>query len=76
MNFETVAPESVGMSSPRLLKARDYAQRVSDQLGGTGGAVLVTRRDKIVGEWYWGVRGPQNDHPFDEIGRASCRERV
>jgi len=65
MSFETVAPESVGMSSSRLFKARDYARRVSDQLGGTGGAALVTRRDKIVGEWYWGVRGPQNDHPFD-----------
>jgi CubicO group peptidase (beta-lactamase class C family) len=63
MNFETVSPESVGLSSARLLKAKDYAQRVGDQLGSSGGAVLVTRQDKIVGEWYWGRRSPSPDAP-------------
>ena len=63
MKFVTVSPEDEGMSSPRLLKARDYAQRVSDQLGGSGGAVLVMRHDKIVGEWYWGRRSPAPDAP-------------
>jgi CubicO group peptidase (beta-lactamase class C family) len=67
MGFENVSPESIGMSSARLLKAREYAQRVGDQLGSTGGAVLVTRRAKIVGEWYWGKRGPSTDAPpYDE----------
>jgi CubicO group peptidase (beta-lactamase class C family) len=65
MNFETIIPEEVGMSSTRLLQAKEYAQRVSDQLGGSGGAVLVTRHDKIVGEWYWGQRGPEDAHPYD-----------
>ncbi len=66
MKFETARPEDAGMSSTRLLKARDYAQRVSDQLGGTGGAVLVMRHDKIVGEWYWGKRDLSPDAPpFD-----------
>lgn len=65
MDFESVQPESVGMSSTRLLRAKTYAQRVSEQLGGSGGAVLVTRHDKIVGEWYWGQRGPEDNHPFD-----------
>ncbi len=54
MKFETVFPEDAGMSSMRLLKAREYAQRVSDQLGGTGGVVLVMRHDKLVGAWYLG----------------------
>ena len=53
------------MSSARLLQAKEYAQRVSGQLGGSGGAVLVTRHDKIVGEWYWGQRGPEDAHPYD-----------
>ena len=67
MKFETVSPEAVGMSSSRLLKARDYAQRVGDQLGSSGGAVRVIRQDKIVGEWYWGRRGPSPDAlPYDE----------
>ncbi len=65
MNFETSIPEAVGMSSTRLLQAKEYAQRVSDQLGGSGGAVLVTRHNKIVGEWYWGQRGPEDAHPYD-----------
>jgi len=65
MKFASVLPEDVGMSSTRLLKARDHAQRVGDELGGTGGAVLMVRHDKIVGEWYWGTRGPHNAHPFD-----------
>lgn len=66
MILDSVQPEEVGLSSTRLIKAKEYAQRVSDQLGGSGGAVLVTRHDKIAGEWYWGTRGPQNQHPFDE----------
>jgi CubicO group peptidase (beta-lactamase class C family) len=65
MNFETIIPETAGMSTARLLLAKEYAQRVSDQLGGTGGAVLVARHDKIVGEWYWGQRGPEDAHPYD-----------
>lgn len=66
MNFAIASPEEVGMSSARLLKAKEYAQRVSDELGGTGGAVLVTRHDKIVGEWYWGRRGLAPDAaPYD-----------
>ena len=66
MELETVSPEIMGMSSTRLLKAKAYAKRVSDQLGSTGGAALVIRRDKIVGEWYWGQRGPsEDDRPFD-----------
>lgn len=65
MKFETSSPEAVGMSSARLLQAKEYAQRVSDQLGGSGGAVLVTRHGKIVGEWYWGQRGPEDPHPYD-----------
>ena len=59
MKFESVSPESVGVSSTRLGKARDYAKRVGDLLESSGGAVLVTRRNKIVGEWYWGRRGPE-----------------
>jgi CubicO group peptidase (beta-lactamase class C family) len=67
MEFESVPPESVGMSSARLLKAKEYAQCVGGQLSSTGGAVLVTRRAKIVGEWYWGKRGPSADAPpYDE----------
>ncbi len=65
MEFETIQPESAGMSSTRLCKAEAYAHRVSDELGGTGGAVLVLRHGKIAGEWYWGTRGPGNPHPFD-----------
>jgi CubicO group peptidase (beta-lactamase class C family) len=65
MKFETIVPEEAGISSARLLKAKEYAQRVSDQLGGSGGAVLVTRHDKIIGEWYWGQRGPEDAHPYD-----------
>lgn len=63
MNFATVSPEEAGLSSARLVKAKEYAQRVSDQLEGTGGAVLVVRHDRIVGEWYWGRRGPAPDAP-------------
>jgi len=67
MNFEVATPESQGMSSTRLTKARDYAQRVGDQLESSGGAVLVTRNDKIVGEWYWGRRSPDPDSaPYDQ----------
>jgi len=65
MNFEKVAPEAVGMSSVRLLRAKEYAQRVSNVLKGSGGAALVTRHDKIIGEWYWGQRGPVDTHPYD-----------
>jgi CubicO group peptidase (beta-lactamase class C family) len=66
MKFVTASPEDAGMSSSRLLNAREYAQRVSDQLEGSGGSVLVMRHDKIVGEWYWGRRSPAPDAPpFD-----------
>ncbi len=66
MQLESAKPEDVGLSAAQLVKASQYAQRVSDQLGGTGGAVLVIRHDKIAGEWYWGRRGTKaDDHPFD-----------
>ncbi len=67
MKFETVSPESVGMSTGQLLKSRDYAWRVGEQLESSGGAVLVTRQGKIVGEWYWGRRGLSPDAaPYDQ----------
>ena len=31
MKFQTAKPEETGMSAARLVKARDYAQRVSDE---------------------------------------------
>ncbi len=65
MDLSSAAPEEVGMSSGRLLRARDYAQRVGDSLGSPGGAALVVRRDRIVGEWYWGKRGLDDERPFD-----------
>jgi len=55
----------MGMSSGRLARAQVHAELVGDQLDATGGAVLVIRRDKIVGEWYWGTRGAGDDRPFD-----------
>jgi CubicO group peptidase (beta-lactamase class C family) len=67
MRLERVPPEEAGISAARLVKARDYAQRVGDQLESTGGAVLVIRHNRIVGEWYWGKRGPSpEDQPYDE----------
>jgi CubicO group peptidase (beta-lactamase class C family) len=63
MEFIAISPEDAGMSSTRLLKAREYAQRVSDQLGGSGGSVLVMRHNKIVGEWYWGRHSHSPDAP-------------
>jgi len=66
MILETAQPESVGLSAARLVKAKEYAQRVGDQLESSGGAVLVMRRGKIAGEWYWGTRGPEpNSPPYD-----------
>jgi serine-type D-Ala-D-Ala carboxypeptidase len=66
MEWKTLKPEQTGVSSARLYKAKEYAQRASNQLGGSGGAVLVVRRDAIIGEWYWGRRGPSaNSAPFD-----------
>jgi len=67
MNLEHAQPEDVGMSSTRLVKAKEYAQRVGDQLESSGGAVLVIRHGKIAGEWYWGRRGAAPDAPpYDE----------
>ncbi len=67
MKLANISAEDAGMSSIRLVKAKEYAQRVGDQLGSTGGAVLVIRHSKIVGEWYWGKRGPSSaDLPYDE----------
>ena len=65
MDIPTIAPEEAGLSSRRLLNARDYAQRVGDSLGSPGGAALVIRRGGIAGEWYWGTRGAGDDRPFD-----------
>jgi len=66
MELESVAPEEMGMSSKRLVKAKEYAKEAGDEVSSPGGAVLVIRRDKIVGEWYWGKRGPsEDDRPFD-----------
>ena len=67
MKFETVSPEAAGMSSSRLLKAAEYARRVGDQLESSGGAVLIMRHDKVVGEWYWGLRGPAPDAPLYDV---------
>ncbi len=67
MQLKSAQPEELGMSASRLLKARDYAQRVGDQLESSGGAVLVLRNGLIAGEWYWGRRGPlPQDPPYDE----------
>jgi CubicO group peptidase (beta-lactamase class C family) len=57
MNLVNGKPEDLGLSSTRLEKASEYAQKVGDQLGSTGGAVLVLRHGRIAGEWYWGKRG-------------------
>ena len=66
MHLETVRPEETGVRSSRLTKAADYARMIGDRLGATGGAALVVRHDKIVGEWYWGNRGPgREDEPWD-----------
>ncbi len=67
MKLVSVSPEDTAMSSSRLLKAKEYAQRVSDQLEGSGGSVLVIRHDKIVGEWYWGRRNPALDAPSYDL---------
>jgi serine-type D-Ala-D-Ala carboxypeptidase len=67
MKHEHALPEDVGMSSTRLIKAREYAQRVGNQLSSTGGAVLVIRHNKIAGEWYWGKRSAAEDAlPYDQ----------
>jgi CubicO group peptidase (beta-lactamase class C family) len=67
MKLEMSQPEEVGVSTARLVKAKEYAQQVGDQLGSTGGAVLVMRRGGVVGEWYWGKRGAgADDLPYDE----------
>lgn len=65
MDIPSTTPEKVGLSSSRLMKARDYAQRVGDSLGSPGGAALVIRHGAIAGEWYWGQRGHGDDRPFD-----------
>jgi len=65
MQLETASPEDMGMSSARLARAMEYAKQVGDQLDAPGGAVLVTRHDRVVGEWYWGSRGAGDDRPFD-----------
>jgi CubicO group peptidase (beta-lactamase class C family) len=67
MEFITISPEDAGMSSLRLQKAREYAQCVSDQLEGSGGAMLVMRYNKIVGEWYWGRRSHAPDAPAYDV---------
>ncbi|MFL7894005.1 MAG: serine hydrolase, partial [Anaerolineales bacterium] len=67
MEFITTSPEDAGMSSLRLQKAQEYAQRVGDQLEGSGGAVLVMRYNKIVGEWYWGKRSHAPDAPAYDV---------
>lgn len=67
MNLDHVRPEDVGLSTLRLDKASEYARQVGDQLGSSGGAVLVARHGKIAGEWYWGKRSPEPDAlPYDE----------
>ena len=67
MEFITTSPEDAGMSSLRLQKAQEYAQRVGDQLEGSGGAVLVMRHNRIVGEWYWGKRSHAPDAPAYDV---------
>jgi CubicO group peptidase (beta-lactamase class C family) len=63
MEFITISAEDAGMSSLRLLRAKEYAQQVGDQLEGSGGSVLVMRHNKIVGEWYWG----RHSHSIDAL---------
>ena len=65
MKSETVKPEERGMSSTRLAKAMEYAKKAGDELGSTGGAALVIRHDKIVGERYWGTHGIDDNRPFN-----------
>jgi serine-type D-Ala-D-Ala carboxypeptidase len=66
MELETANPAEMGLSATTLVRAKEYAQRVGDQLGSPGGAALILRHDRIVGEWYWGKRGRgEDDVPFD-----------
>ncbi len=66
MELLKTTPEEVGMSSKRLIAAKDHAEQAGYQLGATGGATLVMRHGKIVGEWYWGQRGlEETTRPWD-----------
>jgi CubicO group peptidase (beta-lactamase class C family) len=66
MKLESASPKDIGLSASALAHAKEYAQRVGDQLGSPGGAVLVIRHDRVAGEWYWGKRGrAEGDAPFD-----------
>jgi CubicO group peptidase (beta-lactamase class C family) len=66
VELKTARPEEAGMNSTRLTKAREHAQKGAEQLGCSGGAALVIRHDRVVGEWYWGKRGSAPDSkPFD-----------
>jgi len=66
MHLAAAKPEEVGMSSARLAQASEYARMIGDSLSATGGAALVVRHNRIVGEWYWGNRGPgREDEPWD-----------
>jgi len=65
MNLEHVIPEDVGMSAIKLERSMQYARRAGEEIGATGGAVVVIRRDKIAGEWYWGQRGPLDTRAWD-----------
>lgn len=66
MEFRSIQPEEAGVSSNRLYRAKEYAQRIGQQLGCSGGAALVLRHGNVIGEWYWGRRGNSSaEHPFD-----------
>jgi CubicO group peptidase (beta-lactamase class C family) len=64
--LEHARPQDLGLSSARLDHARANAQRGAEELGCSGGGAIVIRRDRVVGEWYWGRRGFEADSPpFD-----------
>lgn len=54
-------PESMGLSPVKLRRAADYARTIGEELGSTGGAVVVARHGAMVGEWYWGRRAVDPD---------------
>lgn len=66
MQFQPVQPEEIGVSTKRLERAGEYAQNVGEALGCSGGATIILRHGKVLGEWYWGMRSFSPDrHPFD-----------
>jgi CubicO group peptidase (beta-lactamase class C family) len=66
MELRTASPEEMGLCSTQLIRARDYAEAAGEQLGASGGAVMVLRHGRVVAEWYWGRRSAsENARPWD-----------